>query len=154
MAYDFKKLSDVELISTPPVSADVLLVNDGTINRCPGEVFAAQFQPEQPAGSSNILMLEYRDNQFWNDVTFADINDVLSSGGIVYFNTLSQRQHEGMMITQDMLRYERFHVYFGISARIDGIPSIVFMTADSSAEIFVLQEGSEVLLSILPENSL
>ena len=154
MAYDFKKLSDVEVISDI-ASADVLLVNGGIVNRCPGEMFVKQFQPENEAtGSSNILMLDYRENRFWNDVTFADIDNVLSNGGIVYFNTLSQRQHEGMMITQDMLRYERFHIYFGISARVDGIPSIVFMTADRDAEIFMLQDGFEELISILPESSL
>lgn len=75
MAFEFKKLADVEALTEVPENATMLVEVDGAIKRVPSH---------GPVGML-VTVMANEDDSFTPNKTFQEVMDTITSGGVVQF---------------------------------------------------------------------
>ena len=116
MAYEFKKLSDVDVVAEPTESANVLIEENGVIKKAPktavgGSDGGGDFIINATPGEGNISMTPYTVMEI--DKTFEEIVEAINGGQRVVLNFAVDGLHYVASLTfyslEDYNKYIQFN---------------------------------------------
>lgn len=153
MSYDFKKLSDVDVVDSPSDTANVLIEEGGVIKKAPKTAIGGV------GGDEYDMVIHAMLGDSWSKVNNIDASDYVISSGT--YNDLKSKMNQDSML-KVLMRYQisyagcneyitfKFVDFHFIEASSDGNECIAmsYVGVDGSGQLFALT------LVLRPDNSI
>ena len=145
MSYEFKRLSDVEVVVEPTESANVLIEEDGVIKKAPKTAVGSK------KGGSLMLYPCMVDDTIKIDRTYDEIKDVLDNGGVVLMSELPIVINDAGGFYLDIVMENVLPLYYGLSVETDEGNIIIFISSHGSTDSIMYLKSDNTF--VISENS-